>query len=372
VQKYGQKPIRLLISTYSPKEKKMNTRNLLVSVLILVSVLLAACAPVATPIAPTTIPPTAAPTTVPPTQIPTAKSSTAKVVAEWKINNPSGVYIGFDSVWIPGHHDRTTTRIDPATNKVIAVIQGTGDHAEQALAVGDVFWVTGQRDDTTWIDPKTNTVTTTVPRVKGQLHFIAYGFNSLWLTTGDNKLIRVDPTTGKTIASIQYADGFPDCNGFVFASANAVWIDQCDKENLIKIDPVTNTVVSTTPYAKLIDAVDMQAKIPAGKGTDFIWVMAWDGGTKGGLLRIDPTTGVGVAFLPLNQDQSGDGFIAVSDESIWFGGNGQINRVNVATNQIDATYRTDPGTIIHVGLGFGSVWLENYELNLVQRLDVAP
>ena len=43
----------------------MNTRNLLVSVLMLVSVLLAACAPAVTPPAPTVVPPTVAPTTAP-------------------------------------------------------------------------------------------------------------------------------------------------------------------------------------------------------------------------------------------------------------------------------------------------------------------
>lgn len=322
----------------------------------------------------TAVPPTAAPTAVPPTTASSPVSTTAsvalpaaKVIAEWKVNNPSGIFIGFDSVWVPGHHDLTTTRIDPATNTVIVVIKGTGWRAEQALVVGDMLWVTGQRGDTTWIDPKTNTVTTTVPPVPGQLHYIAYGFNSLWITTGDNKLERVDPSTSKIIASIPYADGIADCQGFVFATTNAVWVDLCDKAELIKVDPATNSVVSKTPYATLIDEAKAQTTVPAGKGTDFIWVSL-----AGGLLRIDPNTGAGLTFLLLSPEQSGDGFLAVTDEAVWFGGYGQINRMNVATNQIDATYITDPGTIIHLGIGFGSVWLENYDKNLVQRLDIAP
>ena len=344
----------------------MNTRKPLVSVLILVSVLLAACAPATTPLAPTAIPPTSAPTVAPAAEDPVTPP-TAKVIAEWKVNNPSGVYIGFDSVWIPGHHDKTTTRIDPATNQVIAVIEGTGDHAEQALAVGDVLWVTGQRNDTSWIDPKTNSVSTTVSPVPGELHYIAYGFNSLWITTRDNKLDRVDPTTSEIIASIPYADGRADCQGFVFATTAAIWVDMCDKAELIRVDPATNSVMSKTLYATLIEEAKAQTTIPSGKGTDFIWISA-----VGGLLRIDPNTGAGLTFLPLTHEQQGDAFLAVSDQAIWFGGLGQINRLNVATNQIDATYITDPGTIIHLAIGFGSVWLENYDRNLVQRLDVAP
>jgi hypothetical protein len=342
----------------------MNTRKLLVSVLMFVSVLFSSCAPAVTELAPTAVPPTSAPT---PTAEVSVTPPTAKVIAEWKVNNPSGIFIGFDSVWIPGHHDKTTTRIDPATNQVIAVINGTGDHAEQSLAVGDVLWVTGQQNDTTWIDPKTNTVTTNVPPVPGHLHYIAYSFNSLWITTSDNKLDRIDPATSEIIASIPYADGYADCQGFVFATSAAVWVDLCDKAELIKIDPATNSVVSNTPYATLIDEAKAQTTVPTGKGTDFVWISV-----VGGLLRIDPKTGAGLTFLPLTPEQQGDAFLAVTDEAVWFGGLGQINRVNVATNQIDATYTTDPGSIIHLAVGFGSVWLENYELNLVQRLDVTP
>jgi virginiamycin B lyase len=50
-------------NNFNPRRKKMNTRNLFVSVLMLVCVLLAACAPAATQ-APTDVPPTTIPTTV--------------------------------------------------------------------------------------------------------------------------------------------------------------------------------------------------------------------------------------------------------------------------------------------------------------------
>ena len=351
----------------------MNTYKLPVSVLMLVSVLLSACAPAATPPVPTAVPPISAPTIAPTDEV-SITPPTAKVIAEWEVANPSGVFIGFDSVWVPGHHDKTTTRIDPDTNKVIAVIQGTGWRAEPALAVGDVLWVTGQLNDTTWIDPKTNTVTKTVPPVKGSLHSIAYGFNSLWFTTGDNKLNRVDPATSQIITSIKLEDGSQDINNGVFVTTAAVWVYQPDKAEVIKIDPATNSVVSKTPWITLIDEAKAQTIIPAGKGTDFLWIsVAGDeggGGIPAGLLRIDPITGAGLTFLPLSAPQLGT--IAVTDNAVWVAGSSQINRVNVATNQIDATYVTDPGAIQCIVIGFGSVWVVNYQLNLVQRLDIAP
>ena len=294
------------------------------------------------------------------------------------MNSPADIYTGSDSVWVPGHHDKTTTRIDPATNTVSAVIQGTGDHAEQALAVGDVLWVTGQEDDTTWIDPKTNTVATTVPRVPGHLHFIAYGFDSLWITTADNKVDRINPATSELIASIRYADGDADCQSFVDATTTAIWIEGCDTAELIKIDPVTNKVVSKTPYATLVAQAKAGPTVPAGKGTASFWIEIPTDQLKSGssystgLLRIDPNTITGLSWLPLTPDQAGSGFVAITDQTVWLSGIAQINRVSVATGRIDGTYPTDPGSDIHVAVGFGSVWLENYDRNLVQRLDVAP
>ena len=242
------------------------------------------------------------------------------------------------------------------------------------MAVGNVLWVTGQSDDTTWIDPKTNTVTTSAPQVTGQLHYVTYGFNSLWVTTGDNKLDRIDPATSKIIASIPYADGFADCQGYVFTTTTAVWVDLCDKAELIKVDPATNGVVSKTPYATLIDEAKAQTTVPAGKATDFIWIsLAGDeikSGIPGGLLRIDPNIDAGLTFLPLDSKQGGP--IAVGDDAVWVAGDGQINRVNVAINQIDATFTTDPGAIQGIVIGFGSVWLASYDKSLVLRLDVAP
>jgi hypothetical protein len=143
---------------------------------------------------------------------------------------------------------------------------------------------------------------------------------------------------------------------------------------MIKVDPATNQVVSRTPWTKLIDQAKAKTAVPAGKGTDFLWlqIVGDEGGlgVEKGLLRLDPQSGEGLTFLPWSPDQSGDGHATVTDEAVWYGADGHLYRIDVATNKIDATYTILPG-IIHVAIGFGSVWLSNYERSLVQRLDVA-
>ncbi len=89
---------------------------------------------------------------------------------------------------------------------------------------------------------------------------------------------------------------------------------------------------------------------------------------------MDPVTGAGLTFLPLSDAQnSAAGFPpAVTEDSVWVGGKGQIEQVDVATNQIKATYAISITDETRLGVGFGSVWASYEGHNLVQRLDIAP
>jgi len=320
-------------------------------------------------------PSTAPPATSPPrpTQAP-APTLAPHVVAQWTVWQPSFLAFAFGSVWVTGHNLGKITRIDPVTNIAAQPIPGTGSGPESAIEVGDRLWVTGQSSDTTLIDPKTNTFT---GKIDGQLLYSAYGLGSVWITTRDNKLNRYDPTTAELTTSIAVNDGIDECMNDVVLRAGKAWVISCDTAELIKVDPSTNSVVSKTPFATLISEAKAQNEPPTGKGTDSIWVMIqpdWGGGgLPTGLLRVDPIAGVGSTFLPISpaQAQDVDGFNGVTDEAVWMAGSGEINRVDIATNTIDATYQTAPGRL-RVGVAFGSVWLRNYEENFIQRLDVQP
>jgi hypothetical protein len=273
-------------------------------------------------------------TAVPPSAAPTVKPLGEHVAAEWSVSAPAGIFIGVDSVWVPGHGSASTTRIDPVSNMVIGTVRN--DAAEHASA--------------------------------------AEGFGSRWIPTLDNELTRVDTVTA-AITTIRFADGSQDILNDVLLTATAVWVVHPDAKEWIEIDPATNRIASRIPWTTLIDEARKQTTVPSGTGTDFIWLnIAGDeggGGIPKGLLRLDPETLAGLTFLPWAPDQNGDGSLAITDDAVWYGAGGHIYRINVATNRIDATYTTALGTI-HTAVGFGSVWLTNYERGLVQRLDVAP
>jgi len=335
---------------------------------------------IATP-APTTVPPTALPPTTAPTVAPTVVSPippptdattpiTAKVLAEWHVSMPETMAFGFDSVWVPSHRDpNVMTRIDPVTNQTIATIDGIGYQAHQAIVAGDSVWVTGY--GLKKIDPKSNAITSSIQDTE-HYSYVAYGFGSLWATNESDRLDRIDPGTSKIIASIELGDGYVDYINVVFATDSAIWVDHIDEAELIRIDPATNSIVSKTPDEELVNEAKSTTSIPKGNGSDFIWKAVTHGGLRG-LLRIDPNTGAGITFLAMSPEQIvGTWFLAVTDKSIWVGGHGQFERVDVATNQIEATYKTQIRGDGFIAIGFGSVWLAYEGANLFQRLDIAP
>jgi hypothetical protein len=332
----------------------MNHKQLSKLLYIPLILALAACAP-ATPAAPT-------PTPTPPT---------AKVIAEWNINIPVDIVFGFGSVWVPGHRDpNATIRIDPVTNKIIAVIDKTGYQASSAVVTANAVWVAGQADDLAPIDPKTNMIGTKVPGIHTA---ITFGFNSIWAVGHEGEpLDRIDPATSKIITSIPLGGTISDRGNEndILLTASAVWV--IDNGELIKVDPSTNKITFRTTFGEVIAQAKAQSTEPSGKGTDFMWysVVDPDNPQGCGLLRIDPNTGAGLAFRSVGVDCNPVTSTAVTDTSVWLSGNSQIDRFNLITNQIDATYIVQPG-IAKLAIGFGSIWVTS-QLGIVQRLDVVP
>jgi streptogramin lyase len=271
---------------------------------------------------------------------PTVKPLGEHVIAEWEVSSPADIYAASGSVWVVPHGGETV-RIDPTSNKIV---EGVSPVAPMPFCPCSTHNGDGE------------------------------GFGSLWIATQDNKLDRIDPTTRKLIASIVLDGGAVDILNGLVVTTTAVWVFQSDRAALIKVDPATNRIVSKTSWGTLIADGAAHTGIPVGKGADFMWlnVVGDEGqGFQKGLLRLDPNSGAALTFLAWSADHDGDGPITVTEDAVWHSAGGHIYRVDIATNRIDATYPTDSG-IVHLAIGFGSVWSANYDLSLVQRLDITP
>jgi DNA-binding SARP family transcriptional activator len=103
---------------------------------------------------------------------------------------------GFGSLWIAGGNDGTVLRLDPRDDGVQPVDLGGSEAVFSVRAGEGAVWAM-RGNDVLRIDPGRNAASGRV-RVAGPIG-IALGFGSLWVTTQDERILRVDARTLKLV-----------------------------------------------------------------------------------------------------------------------------------------------------------------------------
>ena len=148
--------------------------------------------------------------------------------------------VGAGSVWVLSDSSGVLSRIDPATNRVIAKIPVAAGSFAAAFDFGSVWITTTAANSVSRIDPATNTVVATIP-VGPVPRFLAAGEGGVWtLNQGDGTVTRIDPATNTVSATI--AAGVPGGGGDIATGGGLVWV-RAKPVLLLVIDPATNQVV---------------------------------------------------------------------------------------------------------------------------------
>jgi virginiamycin B lyase len=188
-------------------------------------------------------------------------------------DSEGGVAIGAGSFWILTDTKGTLARVDPATNKTVAEIYVAP--GSFAAAFGDnAVWVTSSdKNVLTRVNAQTHVIDATIP-VGPKPRFLTIGEGSVWtLNQGDGSITRVDMKTNKVVATIEA--GVPGGGGEISAGEGSVWVTTFEYP-ITRIDPVTNKVAQQF-YGEGGDS------IRAGLG--WIWLTNIRAGT---VWRIDP------------------------------------------------------------------------------------
>jgi virginiamycin B lyase len=181
---------------------------------------------------------------------------------------------GAGSIWVLSNASGVLSRVDAATNTVIARVVVRPNSYAAAFGY-DAVWITNTgfagehaAGSVQRIDPQTNEVTATIA-VGPVPRFLAVGEGGVWtLNQGDGSVTRINPVTNRTVATIQA--GMMGEGGDIATGAGAVWV-RGSKVLLAAIDPATNEL--RTIYGP-----------PAGSGAvrvagDLVWVTAHDAKT---------------------------------------------------------------------------------------------
>jgi streptogramin lyase len=166
---------------------------------------------------------------------------------------PYNLWSGAGSLWSADDRAGEIVRIDPARRRVIARI-AVGDGPADMVFRDGRAWVVNHRDlGLVAIDTATNRprklVTLSAPN--GAPERIAWAAGSLWVTGRGTDLLRLDPDTGATQATIEIGAGGID----VVAAGGALWVPSRNAavdargfptmSTLRRVDQTTNAV--TTP-----------------------------------------------------------------------------------------------------------------------------
>lgn len=155
-------------------------------------------------------------------------------------NSEGGIAVSSDSVWMMTKPDSTLARIDPMSNRIVAEIPLPTGCYTPAFGM-DAVWVTcTETGQLIRVDPATNLITAQI-KTGAQPRFLAVGEGAVWtLNQTKGNVSRIDPQTNKVVATIEV--GVPGPGGDIAAGEGSVWVTSFQFP-LSRIDPDTNEVV---------------------------------------------------------------------------------------------------------------------------------
>ena len=199
------------------------------------------------------------------------------------VTNAEFIAVGERDVWVTSSTTAFVTRIDAATNRIVASIEG-GYGPSQAAVTADAVWVPNDQ----------------FPAVQSQ-------------STASARLItRIDPVTNTVTATLP-GDGFTYARQ-VIVVAGQVWVMDDGADVISRIDPATNTIVQEIPLGRQLGGM-----VQVGNA---IWVTIQDGIEGALLVRVDLTTSSVTTRLHVAGSApatSGVTSLAAVGNSLWVG-----------------------------------------------------
>jgi YVTN family beta-propeller protein len=272
---------------------------------------------------------------------------TGRVVASVPVGTrPGPIAFGAGSVWVGNLDDRTVTRIDPGSKRVLRHI-GLDERTPTGLAFGfGGVWVAhGLRGELSRIDPQFDEVSPPI-EVAGTAFgspngSVAVGAGSVWAVFGDSTLARIDPATERVAESTR-AGSLPA--GIVVGSGS-VWVSNSGAATVGRYNPATfaEAPLGTIPVGKRPTGV--------AAGDRAVWVANTGDDT---VTRIDADAG---STVPIAVGQSPTA-VAVGTDAVWVvdSAGGSVSRIDLATNEVERPIELGnaPSGIILAG---GFLWV---------------
>ncbi len=224
-----------------------------------------------------------------------------------------------------------------ATALVVGLTHG-GTETARALATAD---------SNVFIRASDGEIARSVPARNTEL--VRFGAGSLWSVSSEGEVIRIDPRTGKVLATI----GLGEEPGGIAFGERSVWVTSRHAPTLFRIDPSVNEVVDR--FSLPMDGVetDLTGEVAVGAGSVWVGHGAFNPGAW--VERLDPATGrVQARFSILGGDVD---HLAFGEGGLWAAStpSGELRKIDPRTNKV-VLMRTLQSDLCCVAAGGGYVW----------------
>jgi virginiamycin B lyase len=171
-------------------------------------------------------------------------------------------------------------RINPATARITVSISVGSSAVLYGLAVTpQAMWAadtSGKR--VSRIDPATNRVVARIADPSGSPYTFAYTTGALWVSSLPGDTIRIDPVHNRVLASVRFGAVTSGAPGDPDAIDGRVWVPNSDDGTLAGIDPASNKIKTRVALGTGYQVAQ------AGFGS--IWDCNFQGST---IARVDPS-----------------------------------------------------------------------------------
>jgi YVTN family beta-propeller protein len=280
-------------------------------------------------------------------------ASTRKMTAKIKVGkDPVAIAIGEGSAWVANEGDNTVSRLDPPTGRVTTIAVG---REPRAIAVGDEgIWVTNHLNDSVQqIDPATNRVVATV-ELGHRPGDVALGEGGVWVAgtggTFTGTLLRLDPTTARVAASIEFSipSGPSEERLSVAVGAGFVWVAS-GAGTLWQFDSASMKLQRSISVERPVTDLLFQG--------DTLWAATQ--GTPGAVVELDPSSVKILATIPAGGGADhGAPHVATDRTNLWVtdGTNSSVSRIVTVSQQVNPPIFLGP-VPTGIAAGLGSVWV---------------
>jgi virginiamycin B lyase len=170
--------------------------------------------------------------------------TTGRVLLTSGTPGASYVTVGAGGVWVPSPNG--VTRLDPATGAAVARIVLDVPGVTEIAVSDDAVWVTDKIGGTvTRIDPATNEVVAIIKTGSGA-HHMAIDEHGVWIANyRANTVSRIDPATNRVVATIDHVGSGVG----ITTDGEAVYVST-QYQGISRIDPATNTASPVAEFAE--------------------------------------------------------------------------------------------------------------------------